>query len=205
MPGVYKSKECDVVGMITGVVEKKKVILGQDIIPGDQVFAFSSSGLHTNGYSLARYLLLEKKQWSLDKIIDGMDQPLGEILLTPHINYCKPVHYLLKHRLAIKAMAHITGGGIVDNLPRVLPPNCSVEIKKATWPIPEIFWTLQEIGPINEWEMYRTFNMGIGFVLIGDSSLLAQANQLLHPIYPLYKLHRIGEVVEGAKEIRLCA
>lgn len=205
MPGVFKAHELDVVGMITGVVEKKKIISGKDIVPGDNVFAFASSGLHTNGYSLARYLLLQQKQWSLDKIIDGLEKPLGELLLEPHSNYSKPVHLLLEHQLPIKGMAHITGGGLFDNVPRILPHHCAVEINKGTWPIPSLFFILQDLGKMNELELYRTFNMGIGYILIGDSSILSIANQLLELSYPQYKLHCIGQVVEGTKEVRLCA
>ncbi len=205
MPGIYQPGEYDLVGMITGVVEKKKLILGNTISPGDGVFAFSSSGLHSNGYSLARHLLFKEQKLNINAYRSDLDKTLGEALLEPHLNYTQAVLHLLDHQLPIKGMAHITGGGVIDNLPRILPKNCAIEIKKNTWPVPPIFSILQDLGRIEESELYRTFNMGIGYVLIADEPFLKQANELLVRNYPTYKLYPIGHVVEGTKEVHLCA
>jgi len=205
MPGVYQPGEYDIVGMITGIVDKKKIILGKNINPGDGVFAFASSGLHTNGYSLARHLLFNKHKFTVNTYLADLAKPLGEVLLEPHLNYTQPVLELLKHALPIKGMAHITGGGVIDNLPRILPPNCSFELRKNSWPVPPIFSLLQDLGHIEERELYHTFNMGIGYVLIADSQLLKKANELLTKNDSTYKLYLIGHVVEGNKEVHLCA
>jgi phosphoribosylformylglycinamidine cyclo-ligase len=204
MPGIYHRDEHDVVGMITGVVEKEQIITGQAITPGDSVFAFTSSGLHTNGYSLARHLLFEQQQWSVDSTPEELDKPLGELLLEPHINYTKPILSLLENQLPIKGMAHITGGGLLDNLPRILPHHCAVEIKKNSWPQQALFALLQKLGGIGDYEMYRTFNMGIGYIIIGEMNLLTKANLVLSQAYPDYKLYQIGQVIPGTKEIQLC-
>ena len=204
MPGIYHREEHDVVGMISGVVEKSKIITGETITPGDGVFGFASSGLHTNGYSLARHLLFTQQPWKVDSTLDELDKPLGELLLEPHINYTKPVLSLLQHQLIIKGMAHITGGGLLENIPRILPEQCAVEIKKNSWPQQPIFTLLQQLGRISDKEMYRTFNMGIGYIIIGELSLFTSASTLLNQLYPHYKLYHIGQVISGTKEIKLC-
>lgn len=202
MPGIYRQGEYDVAAMISGVVEKEELITGQNINPGDQVLAFSSSGLHSNGYSLARHVLLP--HWNIDSIVPELQQVLGTVLLEPHRNYLPAVHHLLQQKIAIKGMVHITGGGIWENIPRILPQHCAVNIQRNSWPQQALFSLIQDIGHINEYEMYRTFNMGIGYLLIGDEHLLETANKALHSC-PEFKLYAIGQVVHGNKEVRLCA
>jgi phosphoribosylformylglycinamidine cyclo-ligase len=204
MPGIYQRDEHDVVAMISGVVEKDKMITGEAITPGDEVFGFASSGLHTNGYSLARHLLFTQQPWDADSKPAGLDKPLGELLLEPHLNYTKPVLSFLEHQLPIKGMAHITGGGLLDNIPRILPRNCAVHLAQNSWPSQPLFTLLQELGRISDKEMYRTFNMGVGYIIIGEPSLFTCATTLLNQLYPHYKLYRIGQVVAGAREITLC-
>lgn len=205
MPGVYQAGEYDLVGMITGVVDKQKIIRGTSIKPGDAVFAFASSGLHSNGYSLARHILFQKHHYQVDTYCADLGTSLGEALLTPHLNYSEPVLGLLKQGLAIKGMAHISGGGIIDNLPRILPPHCAITIKKNCWPIPPIFSLLQSLAAIEERELYRTFNMGLGYVLIAEAQEFKKAADYLKKIDSAYRLYYIGEVIEGKKDVHLCA
>src|SRR3989338_3888809 len=163
MPGVYKTGEHDIVGCITGVVEKDKVITGKNIKSGDIILGFASNGLHTNGYSLARKLFFE---------------------------------------IEIKGIAHITGGGFIENIPRILPNNCAVEINKKSWPHLPVFEVMQQIGNIEEKEMYRTFNMGIGMILvISPENIVKTFEQITK--YPKFKLYEIGKVVEGNKNVKL--
>jgi phosphoribosylformylglycinamidine cyclo-ligase len=204
MPGTYLPGEHDVAGIVTGIVEKDRAILGKSIVPGDRVFAFTSSGLHTNGYSLARKLLFETGKLSVESYLPELQRTVGEALLEPHINYTRPVLHLLQQDIAIKGMAHITGGGLLENIPRILPEGCSVEIKKNTWPAQPLFNILTQLGHLDETESYRTFNMGIGLVLIGDSSLIEHAHAALHD-FPAFKLYEIGHVVKGNRKVILCA
>lgn len=204
MPGVYLPREFDLAGMITGVVEHNTMISGQHIVPGDIVYAFTSSGLHTNGYSLARQLLFDTAGWQVDSQLPEFNRLLGEILLEPHRNYTTAVLHLIEQQLQIKGMAHITGGGILENIPRILPAQCCVRIKKNSWPEQPLFTLLQEIGHIDEQEMYRVFNMGIGYILIADEQFLAQANTALQA-YPDMQLYPIGEVIDGTSGVHLCA
>ena len=139
MPGTYLPGEHDLVGIITGIVEKDKVILGKNIAPGDTVLAFASSGLHTNGYSLARKLLFEIGGYSIDSYLQECQRSVGEVLLEPHINYTRPVLHLLQQNVPIKGMAHITGGGLLENIPRILPNGCRVEINQEQGLIPPKF------------------------------------------------------------------
>lgn len=202
MPGTYLPGEHDVVGVITGVVEKEKILLGKDIVPGDAVFAFLSSGLHTNGYSLARKLLFEKGKFSVDSYLPELQHTLGDVLLVPHLNYTRPVLHLLENTIPIKGMAHITGGGLLENIPRILPEGCGVELTKSAWPEQPLFTLLQQLGDLTEEESYRTFNMGIGLVMIGDPSLFEKAKTLLQDM-PGFVLYRIGNVVHGEKKVIL--
>lgn len=205
MPGVYQQGEYDVVGMITGVVEKQKIISGHAIQPGDRVFAFASSGLHSNGYSLARHLLFSQNHYRLDSYCTELGSSLGEALLRPHLNYSQPVLELLAQGVAIKGMAHISGGGIIDNLPRILPAHCAIEIKLGSWPIPPIFSFLQSLAPIEQSELYRCFNMGLGYILIAPQAEFKKAQNYLTKSNSPYRLYCIGEVIEGKKEVHLCA
>ncbi|TAK73052.1 MAG: phosphoribosylformylglycinamidine cyclo-ligase [Gammaproteobacteria bacterium] len=198
MPGTYLPGEHDLVGVITGVVEKDAAILGKDINVGDVLVAFPASGLHTNGYSLARKLLFDVASYTVDTHLPELAQTVGETLLTPHLNYTKPVLHLLAKKIPIKGMAHITGGGVLENIPRILPANCAVEIHKNACPILPIFNVLHKIGRLNDHEMYRTFNMGIGLVMIVPPEAVALMQAALSD--PLYE---IGRVVNGPQEVRL--
>lgn len=197
MPGTYLPGEHDLVGIITGIVEKNKAIQGKNIKVGDKVFAFLSSGLHTNGYSLARKLCFEIGKYTVDSYLPELNRTLGEVLLEPHLNYTRPILHLLKQNIEIKGMAHITGGGLLENIPRILPAGCGVEIDKKAWPEQPIFSLLRQLGHLDDYEAYRTFNMGIGLVLICSDDQYLKATQALNS-FPQFKLYEIGCVVESA-------
>jgi phosphoribosylformylglycinamidine cyclo-ligase len=201
MPGTYCPGEYDLVGLVLGVVEKEKAILGHHIAVGDRVMAFPSSGLHTNGYSLARKLLFEVGGYSVNTILPGFSQSVGEVLLAPHVNYTQPIMALLQQGVPIHGMAHITGGGVLENIPRVLPAHCAVNIQKSACPVPLIFDELAGLGKLDEAALYRTFNMGIGFVMIVPLQALPLMEQVLQD-YPAFPLYEIGEVVHGQKEVK---
>ena len=165
MPGFYGEGEYDIAGFIVGVVEKRRIINGRDITPDDVVLALPSVGLHTNGYSLARKLLLETAGHNVNTRIHEVGMTVGEALLQPHISYLSVLTGLLD-TAKIKGLAHITGGGLTDNIPRILPHGTSVEIRRGSWPVLPIFKLMQNIGSVPETEMFRSFNMGVGMVII---------------------------------------
>src|SRR5256714_4324526 len=165
MPGFYATGEYDVAGFIVGVVDREKIIDGRTIEAGDVVLGLPSVGLHTNGYSLARKLFFEDAGYSPNRFIDELGETVGAVLLKPHVSYLKVLEGLLDSSL-IKGLAHITGGGLLENIPRILPEETSVEIKCDSWPALPIFTLMQRLGNIDEPEMYRTFNMGIGMVVV---------------------------------------
>lgn len=202
MPGTYLAGEHDLVGIITGVVEKDAAILGKNIAVGDAVVAFPSSGLHTNGYSLARKLFFDIGKYKVDTHLDELDTTVGEALLAPHINYTRPVLHMLEKNIVINGMAHITGGGILENIPRILPANCAVEITKSACPVLPIFNMLQRLGQLENKELYRTFNMGIGLVMIVPPAEIAKMKSALKA-FPEFPLYEIGHVVKGQPEVRL--
>ena len=202
MPDTYLKGEHDLVGIITGVVEKEQAILGKDIRPGDVIVAFPSSGLHTNGYSLARKLFFNHGGYTVDSTISELDGTVGEALLVPHLNYTKPIRHLLENKLSIKGMAHISGGGVLENIPRVLPANCSVELTKNKFPILPVFNVLRSLGQLDDHELYRTFNMGIGLVMIVSPDVVSEMHSLLKD-YPTFPLYEIGRVLSGKPEVRL--
>jgi len=174
MPGIYIKGEYDIVGIATGIIEKEKIINGNQIQIGDKIIGFLSNGLHTNGFSLARKLLFDIKKFRIHQYIKKLGKTLDEVLLEPHINYSKLIHKILKKEIFIKGMAHITGGGIIENIPRILPFGCGAEIKIHSWPIPPIFSFLCQIGNLSKKESYSTFNMGIGWIIILSKKSLAQ-------------------------------
>ena len=165
MPGMYGGGEYDLAGFSVGVVDNDNIIDGSTITTGDQIIGIASNGLHSNGFSLARKIFLEEMKLDLHDTPAGLDQPLGEALLTPTLIYVKSIQNLLKN-FNIKGIAHITGGGLLENLPRVLPQQCKAVIERNSWEKPAIFEMLREGGNIPEEEMYRTFNYGIGMTLI---------------------------------------
>jgi phosphoribosylformylglycinamidine cyclo-ligase len=173
MPGFYQAGEYDVSGTIVGVVERDRMIDGTSIRPGDAVIGVASNGLHTNGYSLARKILFERMKLKPSSRVPGLEGTLGEELLKVHVSYGPLVQKLMRKFNAgsrrariIKGIAHITGGGFVDNIPRILPKTCDVVIHKGTWDVLPIFQILQERGGVPEPELYQVFNMGVGMVFI---------------------------------------
>ena len=195
MPGVYAEGDYDLAGCIVGIVDRAKIISGTHIQPGDTVIGLASSGLHTNGYSLARRVLLDAGENSLSpyESLPALGRTLGEELLMPHRCYA-PALLPLLDEFDIRGMAHLTGGGFYENIPRILPTDCSVTIERRNWPIPPIFTLIQERGNVPESEMYRTFNMGIGYVLIvapDQAPLLAhRLNAVGESAYIIGNIHR---------------
>lgn len=175
MPGMYPEGEYDLAGFVVGVVEKDAIIDGASIKEGDVLLGLSSSGAHSNGYSLIRKLI-DKSGIDLDSDFDG--KPFREVVMAPTRIYVKPLLKLMT-AIKVKGMAHITGGGITENVPRVLPDGLMAEVRKGSWAMPKLFQWLQEQGNITDKEMYRTFNCGIGMVVIVDSQDADTARQLL--------------------------
>lgn len=202
MPGTYLPGELDLVGVITGVVEKNKAIEGKKICEGDLVVTFPSSGLHTNGYSLARKLLFDVAGYKVESQFQDFSHSIGEELLTPHLNYTRPVLSLLEKNIPIKGMAHITGGGLLENIPRILPKHCSVEIHKKQIPELPIFNLLRKLGHLDDEHMYRTFNMGAGLVLFIAPQTLTAVREVLRD-FPAFPLYEIGQVVRGEQKVTL--
>jgi phosphoribosylformylglycinamidine cyclo-ligase len=165
LPDFYAPGEYDLAGFCVGVAEKSRIIDGSAVEPGDRLLGVASSGLHSNGYSLAREVVLERMGLKVGDPLPGLGKSVGDELLTPTRIYVKPVLDLLK-AVPVHAMAHITGGGLTGNLPRVLPPGCRAVIESGSWTVPPIFALLQERGKIADAEMLRTFNVGIGLVLV---------------------------------------
>lgn len=200
MPGVYPEGEYDLVGTIIGMVERDSIIDGSKVTEGDQLISFQSSGLHTNGYSLARHVLLDSGKYQVDSTAPGLGKTIGEALLEPHRAYSKEILALLKD-FQIHALSHITGGGFYDNIPRVLPEGVKVVIEKGSWSTLPIFDLIQKEGDISFEEMHHVFNMGVGMVNIvakeeADAFFEAAKKLNLNPA-------RIGEVQKGNKEVEL--
>ncbi len=192
MPGVYGPGDCELVGFITGVVEKDRILNGSAILPGDSILGLPSSGLHTNGYSLVRRVFdLAGDASVLERSFPELGRPLGEELLEPHRCYYPDLQEALP---LIKGMAHITGGGLEGNRPRILPPGVAVVLNWGSWPVPAIFSLVQERGGIDRREMFRVFNMGIGMVLFCDS----HREDELRATLP--QAMNVGRVVEQAGE-----
>ncbi len=190
MPDTYAKNDFDMAGFAVGVVEKDRIITGSQVSPGDVILGLASSGLHSNGYTLARNICFKRVQLKLDESVAALGGArIGDVLLEPTRIYVKSIIRLLsgyKVKQIVHAMAHITGGGLVGNIPRVLPKTCDAVLHKKAWPRPPIFDFLQQTGPVEEQEMYRVFNMGIGFVLV-------VAPDFAHSI--VEKLTRYGEQV----------
>lgn len=165
MPGFYEDDEYDLAGFCVGVVDADKLIDGSEIRVGDRIIGITSSGIHSNGFSLVRRILFEERKYSVYDRIQGLDDPLGVELLKPTRIYVRPILNVIK-KFGIKGLVHITGGGFLENIPRILPQPCRAIILKNSWQIPPLFIILQEMGNIDEYEMFRVFNMGIGFIAI---------------------------------------
>lgn len=199
MPGFYPVGEYDVAGFTVGIVDKKKIIDGSKICAGDVVLGLPSTGVHSNGFSLARKVLLEHAGLKMEDEIPALGgAKLGDVILTPTKIYVKTILNLIE-QAEIKGMAHITGGGLLENVPRVLPEGTQVQIDSTTWPALPIFQLIQEKGNVEKREMFRTFNMGIGFVLICDAEnaekVKAACALMDQPVY------QIGTVVAGEKKV----
>ena len=193
MPGMYQDGEYDIAGCIVGMVDKSKILTGDTVAPGDVLIGLASEGLHTNGYSLARKVLFEVGKLPVEEV--------AEELLAPHRCYAPAILPLLESGDAIKAMAHITGGGFYDNIPRSLPENCGAVVQKSRFTVLPIFERIQSIGNVPEADMYRTFNMGIGMVLVVDP---AQADATLAALRASGETAMvIGGVMVGAHEVVL--
>jgi len=202
MPGVYASGEHDIVGCVSGIVEKDGIVTGEDIQAGDTLIGFASNGLHTNGYSLARKLFFEVGGYSVDSKIFEFEKTVGETLLEPHTSYTQPVLAMLEKKINIKGIAHITGGGFTNNIPRILPDNLNVEVKRGSWPIPPVFEVLQRLCSLPDSEMYQAFNMGIGLVMIIKSDELSRVKEISEQ-YPDYKIYEIGKVIEMTNRVKI--
>ncbi len=200
MPGFYADGEYDVAGFIVGVVDRRKMINGSRITAGDLVIGLSSAGLHTNGYSLARKLLLDTAGFQLDQHVPELGCTVAEELLKPHKSYLPALERLIEHEGVIKGLAHITGGGLVENIPRILPSNVDAAIREGSWPALPIFDLLRKIGNVPREDMLRTFNLGIGMVVIISLQFLQfvqdQLNFAREPHYI------IGEVVDGNGQVK---
>ncbi len=194
MPGFYNQDEYDLAGFAVGVVNKNNIVDGRNIKEGDILLGLGSSGLHSNGYSLVRKILFDRYDFSIDKTISRLGKTVGEELLTPTKIYVKSI-LALRDKLDIKGMAHITGGGLLENLPRCLPPGAGVMIDSQTWQPQEIFTLLQELGEVSREEMYRVFNMGIGFVVVVSPKDSEKAVEILHEIRE--KVFVLGRVISG--------
>jgi phosphoribosylformylglycinamidine cyclo-ligase len=200
MPGFYADGEYDIAGFIVGVVDKANLVDGLAILPGDVLIGLPSAGLHTNGYSLARRVFFDAAGWTPDTLVPELGITIGEALLAPHRSYLSIVRPLLERRY-VKGLAHITGGGITENLPRMLPEGCAAEIDLRAWAIPPIFSLLQQHGGVSREEMFRAFNMGVGLIVacaardaervINVASRAGEANAF-----------RVGYVVSGHATVR---
>ncbi|MBI2854817.1 MAG: phosphoribosylformylglycinamidine cyclo-ligase [Chloroflexi bacterium] len=188
MPGIYRGDDFDLAGTIIGVVEQGSILDGRSILPGDAVFGLSSSGLHTNGFSLARKVLARVP---LDRHVPQLGTTLGDALLQIHCCYLPALKPALP---LLKGLAHLTGGGFEGNIPRVLPDGTAVRLQRGSWPVPQIFRLIQEKGKVDESEMYRVFNMGIGMVAICAAK---RADELLAKVP---EARRIGEVVQAGEK-----
>ena len=200
MPGFYGDDEYDLAGFIVGIVERRRVIDGSSIEPGDVLIGLPSSGLHTNGYSLARRIVFEGLGLTVDSHVPELGETVATALLRPHRSYLPLVRPLLATGL-IKGIAHITGGGLTDNVPRVLSSGAGVEIDRGAWPVPELFGFLQRHGQVPDEEMLRTFNMGIGLVLVcAPDATDALRERLASSGEPGARV--IGRVVPGSGSVR---
>jgi phosphoribosylformylglycinamidine cyclo-ligase len=200
MPGFYADGEYDIAGFIVGVVDRPHIIDGKRIQPGDVLLALPSVGMHTNGYSLARKLMFEVAGYQPDTLIEELGTTAAEELLKPHRSYLGALDSLLDQQL-IKGLAHITGGGLLENIPRILPAGTAVEIQAGSWPVLPVYRLLERLGNVPEREMYRTFNMGVGMVIVVAE---ADADRLGAHFDTLGEAHyRIGRVVAGDRTVTI--
>lgn len=198
MPGFYPEGEYDLAGFIVGVVERERIITGKTVQPGDVILGLASNGLHTNGYSLARKLLFEIAQYTPDSYVNELKGKVGNELMHTHRSYW-PMIKKLVNADCVSALAHITGGGITENLPRVLPRGVAAVIEMGTWPVLPIFEHLQKLGNVPPDEMLRTFNMGLGMLLVVPSAKFKKAQNVLDKIGE--KAYTVGRIVKGDRKV----
>ena len=198
MPGFYPDGEYDLAGFIVGVVERDRIITGKAVEVGDVILGLASNGLHTNGYSLARKLLFEVARYTPDSYVNELKGKVGNELMQTHRTYWPAIKKLLAAE-CVSAMAHITGGGITENLPRVLPRGVSAIIEVGSWPVLPIFEHLQKLGNVPQDEMLRTFNMGIGMLLIVPSKKFKKAQSVLERVGE--KAYTVGRIVKGDRKV----
>lgn len=201
MPGFYRDGEYDVAGFIVGVADRSKVIDGSGIRPGDVLIGLPSAGLHTNGYSLARKLFFEVAGYRADTVVEELGCSVAKELLKPHRSYLKVLERLIESR-AIKGLAHITGGGLLENLPRILPEGTAVEIESNSWPVLSVFKLMAKLGNVPDSEMYRTFNMGIGMMVVTGPERSEEVRQ--HFVELGEPHYHVGRIVEGNREVVIC-
>lgn len=212
MPGFYRDGEYDLVGSVVGIVEKKRILTGATIRPGDKVIGIASNGLHTNGYSLATKILFTKLRYRMDDPLPGGKLQIGEALLKPHTNYANALRELynsfnkgrssaVRKENAVFGAAHITGGGFSGNIPRILPENCDARIDTSAWPKPPIFQVLAEQGGVTFDELYEVFNMGIGITLFVDAKRADEVVAALRQAR--LKAYVIGEAIKGTGKVHL--
>lgn len=199
MPGFYPQGEYDLAGAIVGLVERSGIVDGSQINPGDRLLGMASTGLHTNGYSLARKVLLDEGPYEVDDEVAELGCSVGEALLAVHRSYLSHHAGLAAAGIGIKGMVHLTGGGFLDNIPRILPDGCAVEVQRGTWTVPPIFSLIERLGDVTSEEMHRVFNMGVGFLFVIDSEDADRAAELELPD----SLGLLGEVVEGDRSVSL--
>lgn len=200
MPDMYAQGEYDLAGFIVGIADRAQILDGSRIRPGDVLLGLASDGLHTNGYSLARKALFEAAGYTVDTTVDGLDAPLGDVLLQPHRCYSGAILPLLPGG-AIHGMAHITGGGLLDNIPRTLPEGCEARIDRAAWNVPPVFRVIQEAGNVPDADMFRTFNMGVGMVLMVDRDAADDAAGALESAGET--VYRLGAVADGPRRVAI--
>ena len=198
MPGFYPEGEYDLAGFIVGAVERERIITGKNVQPGDVILGLASNGLHTNGYSLARKLLFEIAHYTPDTYVNELKGKVGNELMKTHISYWPAVKRLVAGD-CVNAMAHVTGGGITENLPRVLPRGVAAVIEIGSWPVLPIFEHLQQLGNVPQDEMLRTFNMGLGMLLVVPSAKFKKVQTLLDRAGQ--KAFTVGRIVKGDRKV----
>jgi phosphoribosylformylglycinamidine cyclo-ligase len=198
MPGFYPTGEYDLAGFIVGVVERDRIITGKDVQIGDIVLGLPSNGLHTNGYSLARKLLFEVAHYSPETYVNEIKNKVGNELMRTHKSYWPSLKKMLDAQ-CVSALAHITGGGITENLPRVLPRGTAALIELGSWPVQPIFEHLQTLGNVPQDEMLRTFNMGLGMLLVVPSAKFKKAQTVLERVGE--KAYTIGRIIKGERKV----
>ena len=201
MPGMYSKEDYDLAGFSVGIADKNKIISGQNVKVGDTLIGIASSGIHSNGYSFIRKIFLEEYKYELDQYIEELEMTLGEALLVPTKIYVKLVMNLIK-KYDLKAIAHITGGGVIENIPRVIPKGLGIDINKNSCEKPAIFKMIEEFNSIDEIELHKSFNMGIGLVIVVDSDKSEEITKFINEGEE--KAFIIGEVVDSHEGVNLC-